>query len=473
MAVYQEKDKGTWRVVFRYTDFTGERKQTQKRGFKTKREATAWEHEMMLRKGNKLDMTFESFYEIYSEYKRQRVKESTFETKSHIVRTKILPYFGKRKINEITVADVIAWQNEMMAYRDEKGKPYSVDYLKTIQAQLTAIFNHAVNYYNLPSNPARQAGSMGKEVPKEMKFWTKEQYLKFAEAMMDKPRSYYAFEMLYWTGIREGELLALTPADFDFEKQTVRINKTYHRMKKQDIITSPTVSPLVTQISWTNHLLIMSGCKSDEEREFYIKLCIKESYFKRELERQIDSGYYERYMLSKEKLLPEPIKGLKENPFLDSYVIEFLDLPKNFKESDLRKGLIQNMKDFILEVGKDFTFIDEEYRVQVGGEDFRIDLLFFHRGLQCLVAFELKIGKFKPEYISKMDFYLEALDRQKKKENENPSVGMILCASKDDEVVEYAMSRTLSPMMVSFSVKLLYSLKKTHRSIRYEDKSDC
>ena len=154
-------------------------------------------------------------------------------------------------------------------------------------------------------------------------------------------------------------------------------------------------------------------------------------------------------MLSKEKLLPEPIKGLKENPFLDSYVIEFLDLPSSFKEPDLRKGLIRNMKDFILEVGRDFTFIDEEFKVQVGGEDYRIDPLFFHRGLQCLVAFELKVGKFKPEYISKMDFYLEALDRQKKKENENPSVGMILCASKDDEVVEYAMSRTLSPMMVA------------------------
>ena len=209
------------------------------------------------------------------------------------------------------------------------------------------------------------------------------------------------------------------------------------------------MSALLTQISWTNHLAIMSKAKTMEERHFYITLCIKEAYSSRELERQIESGYYERYMLSKEKLLPEPIKGLKENPFLDSYVIEFLDLPKNFKESDLRKGLIQNMKDFILEVGKDFTFIDEEYRVQVGGEDFRIDLLFFHRGLQCLVAFELKIGKFKPEYISKMDFYLEALDRQKKKENENPSVGMILCASKDDEVVEYAMSRTLSPMMVA------------------------
>ena len=205
------------------------------------------------------------------------------------------------------------------------------------------------------------------------------------------------------------------------------------------------VSALLTQISWTNHLMIMSKAKTVEERHFYIK----EAYSSRELERQIESAYYERYVFSQEKLLPEPIKGLKENPFLDSYVIEFLDLPKNFKESDLRKGLIQNMKDFILEVGKDFTFIDEEYRVQVGGEDFRMDLLFFHRGLQCLVAFELKIGKFKPEYISKMDFYLEALDRQKKKENENPSVGIILCASKDDEVVEYAMSRTLSPMMVS------------------------
>ena len=209
------------------------------------------------------------------------------------------------------------------------------------------------------------------------------------------------------------------------------------------------VSALLTQISWTNHLMIMSKAKTIEERHFYISLCIKESYSSRELERQIESAYYERYMLSQEKLLPEPIKGLKENPFLDSYIIEFLDLPQNFKESDLRKGLIRNMKDFILEVGKDFTFVNEEYRVQVGGEDFRIDLLFFHRGLQCLVAFELKIGKFKPEYISKMDFYLEALDRQKKKENENPSVGIILCASKDDEVVEYAISRTLSPMMVS------------------------
>ena len=209
------------------------------------------------------------------------------------------------------------------------------------------------------------------------------------------------------------------------------------------------VTAALTQISWTNHLIIMSRAKSAEERRFYIALAVKESYSTRELERQIDSAYYERYMLSKEKLLPEPVQGSIENPFLDSYVIEFLDLPANFREADLRKGLVKNMRNFILEVGKDFTFIDEEYKVQVGGEDYRIDLLFFHRGLRCLVAFELKLGKFKPEYVSKMDFYLEALDRQKKRDDENPSVGMILCASKDDEVVEYAMSRTLSPMMVA------------------------
>ena len=223
-----------------------------------------------------------------------------------------------------------------------------------------------------------------------------------------------------------------------------RMKKFYETYKDNEI-----VLPLVSQISWTNHLLIMSGCKTDEEREFYIRLCIKENYSKRQLERQLDSGYYERYMLSKENLLPESVKKLGENPFLDSYVMEFLNLPNEFHENDLRKALIRNMKDFILELGKDFTFVDEEYKVQVGGDDFRIDLLFYHRGLQCLVAIELKIGKFKPEYISKLDFYLEALDRQVKKENENPSVGLLLCAAKNDEVVEYAMSRTMSPMLVS------------------------
>ena len=239
MAVYKDNATGTWRVVFRYTDFTGERKQTQKRGFQTKRDALAWEREQLLKQDSKLDMTFASFYEIYAEDKKARLKESTWESKSHVIEKKILPYFGKRKIADIEAKDVIAWQNELMKYRDEKGKPYSGDYLKTIHAQLTAIFNHAVNFYNLPYNPAKRAGCMKVQTSKEVEFWTKEEYLKFAEVMMDKPRSYYAFEMLYWTGMRLGELLALTMEDFDFEKNTVRINKSYQRLQGQDVITTP------------------------------------------------------------------------------------------------------------------------------------------------------------------------------------------------------------------------------------------
>lgn len=215
------------------------------------------------------------------------------------------------------------------------------------------------------------------------------------------------------------------------------------------------VTPLVTQISWTNHMIIFSRAKSIEERHFYINLCIKEHYSKRELERQFASGYYERYMLSKDRILPEKVLGDKQNPFLDSYILEFLDLPKNYSEKDLQVGLIENMKNFILELGRDFTFVGNEYKVKVGNEDYYIDLLFYHRDLKCLVAFELKIDKFKPEYILKMDFYLEALDREYKKENENPSVGVILCATKDEEVVEYAISRTMSPLLVSeYKLKL-------------------
>lgn len=218
------------------------------------------------------------------------------------------------------------------------------------------------------------------------------------------------------------------------------------------------VSPLVTQLSWTNHLKIMSACKSMDERIFYMNMCIKEHLSKRELERQIDSGYYERYMLSQKSLTPaiDDSKKATGNIFLDSYVLDFLDLPETVSERDLQKSIIRNLKDFILEIGRDFTFIGEEYRVQVGKHDYYIDLLFYHRGLSCLVAFELKIGEFKPEYVGKINLYLEALDRDVKKENENPSVGVILCASKDDEVVEFALSRSLSPTMVSeYNLKLI------------------
>ncbi len=209
------------------------------------------------------------------------------------------------------------------------------------------------------------------------------------------------------------------------------------------------VTPLVTQISWTNHLLIMSGSKSAEERRFYMELCIKEHYSKRELERQMDSAYYQRYMLSAKKQLPESVLSTVKGNILDSYVLEFLDLPEHYSENNLRKAIIGNLKNFILEFGKDFTFIGEEYRVQVGGQDFYIDLLFYNRALSCLVPIELKIGKFKPEHIGQINFYLEALDRDIKKANENPSVGVILCATKDDAVVEYALSRSMSPTMVA------------------------
>ena len=237
MAVYKEGN--TWRAVYRYTDWQGQRKQTQKRGFPTKREAQAWEREQLNKAKADLDMTFGSFVEIYSEDMKSRLKENTWHTKEHILRTKILPYFGNRKICDIQPKDVIAWQNEMINTRDENGKAYSPVYLKTLHNQLSAVFNHAVKYYNLHENPAKKVGNMGKERGREMLFWTQEEYAKFADEMMDKPRSFYAFEMLYWCGIREGELLALTPEDFDFEKGTVSINKTYNRINGRDVITDP------------------------------------------------------------------------------------------------------------------------------------------------------------------------------------------------------------------------------------------
>ena len=239
MAVYKEEKTGTWRVIYRYTDWKGEKKQTQKRGFKTKREAQAWEREQLHRVTSDLDMTFQSFFEQYTADMQTRIKENTWATKDHIIRTKLLPYFGKLKMCSITAQQIITWQNELLSYKDEDGKQYSPVYLKTVHNQLSAIFNHAVRYYNLRENPCRKAGSMGKKKNREMLFWTKEEYMKFAEVMMDKPQYYYAFEMLYWCGIREGELLALTPADFDFEKSTVSINKSYQRLNGQDVITTP------------------------------------------------------------------------------------------------------------------------------------------------------------------------------------------------------------------------------------------
>ena len=223
-----------------------------------------------------------------------------------------------------------------------------------------------------------------------------------------------------------------------------RMKQFYETYKGDEFVT-----PLVTQINWTNHLQIMSSAKSMDERHFYLQLCAKEHYSKRELERQIDSAYYERCKLSAQKPIPEAAPQNVRNSILDTYVLEFLDLPEQFSERSFKKAIIENLKQFILEFGRDFSFVGEEYRVQVGNTDFYIDLLFYNRTLSCLVAIELKIGKFKPEHIGQINFYLEALGRDVKKPNENPSVGLILCASKDDAVVEYALSRTMSPTLVS------------------------
>ena len=191
----------------------------------------------------------------------KRLRENTWSTKEHIIRTKILPYFKEKRLSEIKPRDVIAWQNEMLNYRDKNGKAYSPTYLKTLHGQLSAILNHAVRFYGLKSNAAATAGCMGSEKHKEMLFWTKEEYLKFAEAMMDKPQSYYAFEVLYWCGIREGELLALTPADFDLDKGLLSITKSYQRLKGRDVITDPKTPKSVRVIQMPQFL-------TDEIRDY-------------------------------------------------------------------------------------------------------------------------------------------------------------------------------------------------------------
>ncbi|MBC2714085.1 MAG: DUF1016 domain-containing protein [Desulfobacteraceae bacterium] len=218
------------------------------------------------------------------------------------------------------------------------------------------------------------------------------------------------------------------------------------------------LSPLVTELTWTNNLIILSSTKYEEERAFYLHMAIKERYSKRELERQISSGLFERVVLT-DKNMSETLKQLPQNTekvFKDSYILEFLQLPKKHNEDDLQQAILSSLKDFILEIGRDFCFLGQEYRIQVGNDDFYIDLLFFHRDLQCLVAFELKIDKFRPAHLGQLEFYLEALDRDVKRPNENPSIGVLLCREKNNEVVEYALSRSISPAVISeYETKLI------------------
>ena len=233
---------GHWRrqaAAWSGDDWRGEKCQKFKRGFATKHEAQEWEREFLMQKRADVTMNFKVFVELYEKDIRPSLKENTWLTKEHIINEKILPYFAKRRLCDISAKDIIAWQNEMRTATSKGGKKLSQTYLKTIHNQMSALFNHAVKYYGLKVNPAATVGNMGKAEYKEMLFWTTDEYTKFANEMMDKPMSYYAFQMLYWCGIRVGELLALTPADFDFKSRTVTISKSYQRLHGEDIITSP------------------------------------------------------------------------------------------------------------------------------------------------------------------------------------------------------------------------------------------
>lgn len=223
--------------------------------------------------------------------------------------------------------------------------------------------------------------------------------------------------------------------------------RQFHDIYRRDRI----VAPLVRQLSWTHNLLILARCRRPEEREFYLRTCIREQWSKRELERHLSGALFERSVLSP-RFVSAPLTQIHPaavNIFKDTYLLDFLDLPDRHDEADLHHGLVANLRRFLLELGRDFAFVGEQYRVQVGGRDFILDLLFFHRELQALVAIELKVGEFQPEHIGKLQFYLEALDRDVKKPHERPSIGVLLCAAKDAEVVEYALSRTLSPALVA------------------------
>ena len=240
MPAYKDPEKNTWYVKFQYKDWTGQAKWVTKRGFKGKREALKWETSFKERLSGSTDMSFADFISVYKSNRSPRIKESTLQTKENILDTKILPFFGEKRLCDISSTDVIQWQNELLKYRDPKTKkPYSASYLKTVHNQLSAIFNHAVRFYGLKENPARTAGNMGSDKDIQMNFWTKDEYLRFSETTMETPLAYYCFEVLYWCGLREGELLALTPADVDLEAGTIRINKTFQHLKGKDIVTKP------------------------------------------------------------------------------------------------------------------------------------------------------------------------------------------------------------------------------------------
>lgn len=263
MSVYKEGKN--WKVQVYYKDWQGNQKRKQKRGFRTKGEAREWERNFLQQQSQKVDIEFGNFLEIYYRDMDVRLREHTMNTKRYIIELKIRPYFEKKILSEITVADVRAWQNELLIYRDEDGKGYSPTYLKTINCQLAAIFNYAIRYYNLQGNPCRKAGAIGRSKGEPKNFWMQDEFNKFLKTVEDKPDARLAFLTLYWTGMRIGELLALTYYDINLEEKTISINKSYQRLKGKDVITQPKTPKSIRVITMPDFLV-------EEFREYYSHL---------------------------------------------------------------------------------------------------------------------------------------------------------------------------------------------------------
>ena len=288
MPAYVNEKTGSWYVQCYYSDIDGNRKHKVKRGFATKGEALAWETEFLACADGSMSMPFEAFVKRYSEDVRPRLKLNTWLTKEHIIRTKIVPFFGPKRMCDISPKDVVDWQNKMVGSYDDEGKPYSDTYLRTINNQLSAIFNHAVTYYGLGKSPAAPTIKIGERQGSEMKFWTKEQYLAFSEEVMDKPASFYAFEILYWCGLRVGELLALEPNDIDLGKCLIHVTKSYQRIRRRDVITSPKTPKskrdVVMPEFLADELADFLGSIPEERRACRI-FCFTKSYLHHEMKR--------------------------------------------------------------------------------------------------------------------------------------------------------------------------------------------
>lgn len=292
MAVRKDKWNGydgeCWRVDVYFTDYKGIRKRHVKRGFKTKKEAKDYETQFIAKNERDINIAFPTFVDLYIEQMKPTLKLTTLSTKEAIINTHILPYFENKALSDISNADILQWQNELLGKRDEFDNSYSATYLRTVQNQLNAIFNFAERYFGLTPNPCKQVRKMGKAKSKEMLFWTKEEYLRFSEEMKDKPVSYYAFQILYWTGIRCGELLALTKSDFDMEKKQLRINKNYQVVKGEEHILSPKTES-------SNRIIDLPDFLCDEMEDYFSMLyrvdddsrifVITKSYLHHELDR--------------------------------------------------------------------------------------------------------------------------------------------------------------------------------------------